>query len=259
MSSTFKMLIMTSPLLAFRNVCFFVTGAPLPRDFKADVLFVVDSSQSVSKEKFLRELDFVKAFARTLDISPDKSRVGVVTFGNTPTHSIRFEEYTNIQSFSRGVDVVPYIAGPKRLDKALVFAARILSKARPNVKKMLVVLTDGKQPLARDPLDASAKPLHQLGVKISVIGAGGNVSVLELSKITSEPGDLFFSRTFGGMVLQVPAFYDHMIYGTLKNVFQMPNALKSIRCKPDKNLNLQEVLLRKVKALRKVDSHFLLK
>ena len=246
--------------MAFRYICFFfvvVAGAPLPRDFKADVLFVVDSSQSVSKEKFLRELDFVKAFARTLDISPDKSRVGVVTFGNTPTHSIQFEEYTNIQSFSRGVDVVPYIAGPKRLDKALVFAARILSKARPNVNKMLVVLTDGKQPLARDPLDESAKPLHQLDVRVSVIGAGGNVSMLELSKITSNPGDLFYSRTFGGMVLQIPAFYDHMISGTY--VFQMLDALKSIRCKSHRSLNLQEVLFRKVNAPCKVDSHFLLK
>lgn len=198
---------------------FFVTGAPLPRDFKADVLFVVDSSQSVSKEKFLRELDFVKAFARTLDISPDKSRVGVVTFGNTPTLSIRFEQYANIQSFSKGVDVVPYIAGSKRLDKALIFAARILSKARPNVNKMLVVLSDGKQPLGREPLDVSAKPLHQLGVAISVIGAGGNVSMQELSKITSEPGDLFYSRTFGGMVLQVPAFFEHIISGMFRKFF----------------------------------------
>ena len=195
------------------HICLFSTGIPLPRDFKADVLFLVDSSQTISNEKFLRELDFVKTFARTLDISPDESRVSVVTFGNIPTLSIRFEEYANIGSFSRGVDVVPYIAGQKRLDKALIFAARVLSKARPNAYKILIVLTDGRQPLGLDPLDVSAKPLHQFGVKINVIGAGGNVSMRELAKITSRPGDLFYSRTFDGLVRQVPIVFEHIISG----------------------------------------------
>lgn len=189
------------------------TGTPLPRDFKADVLFLVDSSQTISKGKFLRELDFVKAFARRLNISPEKSRVGVITFGNTPILSIRFEEYGDILSFSEGVDVVPYQGGQKRLDKALIFAARVLSKTRPNANKILVVLTDGQQPLGSDQLDVSVNPLHRLGAHINVIGAGGNVSMQELRKLTSSPGDLFYSRTFDALVLQVPVVFERTIAG----------------------------------------------
>ena len=74
----------------------------------------MDSSQTISKEKHLKELDFVKALARMLDISPDKSRVSVVTFGSTPgPQSIRFEDYTNIESLLKGIDAVPYIGGQK--------------------------------------------------------------------------------------------------------------------------------------------------
>lgn len=191
----------------------FYTGTPLSRDFKADVLFLVDSSQTISKEKFLRELDFVKAFARTLDISPEKSRVSVVTFGSTPALSIRFEDYVNIQSLLRGVDVIPRVTGQKRLDKALVFAARVLSKGRPDANKFLIVVTDGKQPLGGDPLNEAARPLQQIGVKINVIGAGENVNMTELGKITSRPDDLFFSRSFEVLVRQVPVVFEQIISG----------------------------------------------
>lgn len=173
----------------------------------------MDSSQTISKEKFLRELDFVKAFARTLDISPEKSRVSVVTFGSTPALSIRFEDYVNIQSLLRGVDVIPRVTGQKRLDKALVFAARVLSKGRPDANKFLIVVTDGKQPLSGDPLNEAARPLQQIGVKINVIGAGENVNMTELRKITSRPDDLFFSRSFEVLVRQVPVVFEQIISG----------------------------------------------
>ena len=149
-----------------------------------------------------------------LDISADKSRVSVVSFGSTPASpSIRFEDYTNMETLLKAVDVVPYIGGQKRLDTALLFAARVLSKSRPDVAKFLLVVTDGKQPLGDGSLGAAAKPLHEIGVKVNVIGAGENVDMEELGKITSRPDDLFYSRTFDVLVRQVPVVYEQIISG----------------------------------------------
>lgn len=191
------------------------TGATVPRDFQADILFLVDSSQTISKRKFLQELEFVKAFARKFDVSSEKSRVGVITFGNTPILSIRFEDYGNILSFSEGVNRVPYQGGQKSLNNALVFAARVLdlSKTRPKADKILVLLTDGQQPLGYDPKEGSVEALRQLGVHINVIGAGGNVSMQELRKLTLSPDDLFYSRTFDALILQAPIVFKRTMNG----------------------------------------------
>ena len=152
---------------------------------------------------------------RTLNIAPDKSRVSVVSFGSTPAPpSIRFEaDYTNIETLLRAVDVVPYIGGQKRLDKALLFAARVLSKGRADATKILLVLTDGKQPLGDESLSEAAKPLHEIGAIVNVIGAGENVDMGELGKITSRPDDLFYSRTFDNLFRQVPMVYEQIISG----------------------------------------------
>ena len=186
------------------------TGHLSLSDFKADVLFLVDSSQRVGKEKFELEKEFVKALARTFDLSRDNSRTSVVTFGDTPKISIRFEDYSNIQSFLRGTDVVPFEGGAKRLDKVLIFAARILSKGRPHAHKIAVLVTDGKQTTGADELGVSAKLLHQLGVSVFVVGAGENADMRELGKIASKPDDLFVSRSFDELPWKVPALVAHM-------------------------------------------------
>ena len=99
-----------------------------------------------------------------------------------------------------------------------MFAARVLSKSRRDVNKLLVVVTDGKQPLARDLLGVAARPLHEMGVKVYVIGAGENVDMEELGKITSRPDNLFYSRTFDFIVRQIPAVYEHIVSG--KSLFE---------------------------------------
>lgn len=183
----------------------------LPRDFKSDVLFLVDSSQTVSKENFQRELDFVKAVIRALNISPGKSRASVVSFGNSPAPpSIRFDDSTDVGYLLRRVDSVPYLGGPKQLGKALLFAARVFPMNRPDSHKILVVVTDGEQTLGRD-LTEAVRLLHELGVILYVIGAGENADMNELGKITSQHENLFYSKTFDVLARQAPAVFGQIV------------------------------------------------
>ena len=189
--------------------------SPVPKDFNLDVLFVMDSSQNIGRTNFQAEREFVKSLVRSFDISPTRSRAGAVTFGDHPILSIRFDDYSNVRSFAKGVDAVPYLGGRKRIDKALVYAARILSKARANSHKVAVIVTDGKQSLepGDDSLEESARALRSVGVKVYVVGAGANADIRKLSQISEKPDDLFFARTFGGLVREIPPVIRHIVSG----------------------------------------------
>lgn len=171
----------------------------------------MDSSQTVSKENFQRELDFVKAVIRTLNISPGKSRASVVSFGHYPAPpSIRFDDSTDIGYLLRSVNSVPYIGGRKQLGKALLFAARVFFMSRPDSRKILVVVTDGEQALGDD-LTEAARPLHELGVILYVIGAGENADMNELGKVTSRHENLFYSKEFDVLARQAPVVYGQIV------------------------------------------------
>lgn len=80
-------------------------------DEKTDLVFVVDSSESVGKPNFVKSKEFVKAFARTFNIAADKTHVALITFGETPDLSIRFGEYPETNQFLKAVDSVAYMGG----------------------------------------------------------------------------------------------------------------------------------------------------
>lgn len=80
-------------------------------DEKIDLLFVVDSSDSVGQTNFVKSKEFVKAFSRTLMIAPDKINVALMTFGDTPEVNIGFAEHTNTHEFLRAVDDTAYVGG----------------------------------------------------------------------------------------------------------------------------------------------------
>lgn len=189
-------------------------------DQKIDLLFVVDSSDSVGRTNFLKSKEFVKAFVRAFRVSPDKTHVAFIRFGNTAELSIRFGEYANIRDFNRAVDTVGFVGGIKRLDKALVLAARVLPKARPSSKKIAVIISDGKQTQGPgvEPLDFAAQPLHGIGAKVYVIGTGQQVDIPKLQKITQKPGDLFVSKSYDDLLQQILYLMRHMTKGKIVGI-----------------------------------------
>ena len=184
-------------------------------DQKIDLLFVVDSSDSVGRTNFLKSKEFVKAFVRAFQVSPDKTHVALIRFGNTADLSIRFGEHSSIRDFNRAVDNVAFVGGTKRLDKALVLAARVLPKARPSSKKIAIIISDGKQTQGPgvEPLDFAAQPLHGIGANVYVIGTGQQVDIPKLQKITQKPGDLFVSRSYDDLLQQILYLIRHMTKG----------------------------------------------
>ena len=95
-----------------RSHSFFITSDPhIPRDFMADVLFIMDSSADVSRADYEKEKDFVESLASYLRLSTGGTRAAVLTYGYTTTLIAEYDSYETLQTFNRAVDTASYIGG----------------------------------------------------------------------------------------------------------------------------------------------------
>ena len=71
----------------------------------------MDSSGSVGKDNFITMKAFVKSIINNLDIGPDLTRVGVITYSRYPSIRLHLNEFYNKTEIDNAVDAIPYIAG----------------------------------------------------------------------------------------------------------------------------------------------------
>lgn len=165
---------------------------------KSDVVFVVDSSGSISRRNFKRELQFVKEVASTFKMGPNQSQIAVISYSDDAQVDIRFGEYSNVNDFNAAVDRVRHQRQRTRIDKALdlgnnkVFTPS--GGARPNVAKVMVILTDGKQTVTGDSktLDVAVRPLREKNVTVFAVGVGKAIDINELLLLVGDDVENLF-------------------------------------------------------------------
>jgi len=165
---------------------------------KVDVGFILDSSGSL-KNDYDTEKNFLKALAASFGVSDDGARAGVVTFSYNSEHSIKLNDHTSFTTFNDAVDGIPLMGSTTRIDKALRLSQKelfsIANGARPGVRKILILLTDGSQTADADAEDPSviANEIRKRGIKLLVIGIGGGVNQAELLKLGGNKAENVFS------------------------------------------------------------------
>ena len=160
-------------------------------NFAADIIFLMDSSFDVDQNTFNRQKSFVKSMVRSLTLSPKKSRVAVIGFGNVPIEVVRFSSSQDVAAITREVDNARKVVGRRNIAKVLEFVASVLDKARPSVPKVVILLTAGSELY----LTAPSKALRDLGTNRYVIAIGPNADEEELTPIIDEPRDMFTVAT----------------------------------------------------------------
>ena len=171
---------------------FFLFSAPKTYgNFAADIIFLMDSSFDVDQNTLDREKRFVKSMVQSLTLSPDKSRVAVIGFGNIPDEVVRFSSSQEVTAISRAVDNARKIIGRRNVAKVLEFTASVLDKARPSVPRVVILLTAGSELYLTSPSQA----LRDLGTNRYVIAIGPNADEEELTPIIDEPRDMFTIAT----------------------------------------------------------------
>ena len=178
--------------------------APKPENIIADVVVLVDSSDSVTSLDFQLEKSFVKAIARSLNVAPDRSRGSVIFYGSKYNIVLSLDEATNLDGLKRAVDSASYVDGPRRMDLALEAAAAVMNQATRDVPKIVILLTAGKQTSTNTPFPFrnAVKALTDLGAQTYVVAISGKPDKQELVTLVDDREDIFEVPRFGVLLPQ---------------------------------------------------------
>lgn len=183
-------------------------------EFLADIVFIVDSSNEVSRENYTKEKDFVKSLAKTLNLNPGKSGAAVIIYSSLASIEVKFDGHANSTLFDEAVDKLPYLGLLRRMDLGLQKAADAMKDARAGVQKVAVLLTAGRQSPPRELLDESVKPLRKLGAKVFVVAVGSKPDGQELLRIVDQPGDVRRVPNFEGLSSQTKPISKYIVNNT---------------------------------------------
>lgn len=154
-----------------------------------DIAFVVDSSASIWAENFTLGLNFIEDFVNLFDISPSAVRVSLVTYGEIvyEEDAFGFDTYSNNHDLMAAIARIPYRAGimTNTGGGILYMLNKQISEARPGVRRVAIVLTDGNSQETQKTKNAALEAL-ETGLEVFAIGVGHDVSTQELHNIASD-------------------------------------------------------------------------
>ncbi|XP_038617405.1 collagen alpha-6(VI) chain-like [Tachyglossus aculeatus] len=172
--------------LCFKEAC---------KMLEADIVFLVDSSGSIGADNFEKMKTFMKNVVNRTKIGAAQVQVGLVQFSDINKEEFRLNQYTTKGGVSDAIDRLSLIGRGTLTGSALTFVSEyfhVSKGARPNVKKFLVLLTDGK---SQDAVKEAAAALRQDGVIIYSVGVFGS-EYSELEEISGSSDMVFYVETF---------------------------------------------------------------
>ncbi|CAM4633962.1 unnamed protein product [Leuciscus chuanchicus] len=136
-----------------------------------ELVFIIDSSESVGPENFEVVKDFVNALIDRVSVSREATRVGVVQYSHVDVVVASLHQLSDQAAIKTAVRRMLYLGEGTFTGSAVHRATQLFRAARPGVRKVAVVLTDGhadKRDAVR--LKDAAEEAHNAGIEIFVIG-----------------------------------------------------------------------------------------
>ncbi|NWZ03409.1 COSA1 protein, partial [Loxia curvirostra] len=136
-----------------------------------ELVFVIDSSESVGPENFNIIKTFMKTFIDKVSANHATTRIGIINFSHRVDLVSSLKQYMSKEQLKSAVDKMPYLGEGTYTASAIQEAIRLFQAARPAVRKVAVVITDG-QADNRDKvrLDTIVREAHAANIEIFVIG-----------------------------------------------------------------------------------------
>lgn len=168
------------------------------KDFTADIVFLVDSSSTVGVQNYDIEKDVIKSLASTFNLGSGRTRAAVVAYGGSARRVLSLTDTQSSENFDREVSNMPFLGGRRRIDNALEEAALLLTEARPNTPKVVILMAAGRHYTAAGSrgLDVSSQPLREMGAQIYVVAIGRDIDSRELTVVASLRRNIISSPNF---------------------------------------------------------------
>ncbi|CAD5124625.1 DgyrCDS12894 [Dimorphilus gyrociliatus] len=164
----------------------------------ADIAWIIDSSGSIGKDNYVKQMKFIRDFCDKLDISPTASQVAAVSFGLTARLDFDFKQHQDKASLLTAIDGISYMqsytntsGGIRRAIEKVFTPAGGDRLDKPNIA---IVITDGESNKDKDDTIPAAKLLHKhttLGVSTFCVAVGSGVKQSEVKGIASDPDSEF--------------------------------------------------------------------
>ncbi|XP_074051467.1 collagen alpha-1(XXVIII) chain [Macrotis lagotis] len=164
------------------------------RESPLELVFVIDSSESVGPENFGIIKDFVKKLIDRVAVDHAAARMGLINYSHEVEVEADLRHFSSKDRLKSAVDAMQYLGEGTYTASALQAANVMFQAARPAVRKVALVITDG-QADARDEmnLEQVVKTANTSGVEVFVIGvvkeSDPNFEVfrLEMDLIATDP------------------------------------------------------------------------
>ena len=179
-------------------------------------MFILDESGSVGSTNHQLGLEFMESVVGFYDISPDGTRVSVISFSTDVTTEFDFDDRSTLRRVQRGIRRIGYSGGytytALALDRATeLFNDPSISGARPpsaGIPRVAVLITDGRSNVYD--ITQPAIDLRAAGVTVYSIGIG-NYNLNELLFIASDPDSdhVFLLESYTDA-----AFFTQLLRGT---------------------------------------------
>lgn len=165
-----------------------------------DVIFALDTSTSVDMSDFIDMRKFVSDFVlRTIVFGQNGTQVGIYTFSDLPKLRLPLGIDDEKSSFINALNGLTLVHGKTNTDLVLDAVRKdgftTAFGARPNVKHVLIIITDGASQKPHE-TQMAAKRLHASNVEVFAIGVSRTVDMNELYNIASSTQHVFTSSNF---------------------------------------------------------------
>ncbi|XP_041830461.1 von Willebrand factor A domain-containing protein 2 isoform X2 [Melanotaenia boesemani] len=162
----------------------------LSLDCSVDLLFLLEGSDALSLEGFLRLRSFLKRFLQTVIGSDSPSKVGLAVFGGETRVEAQVGKFKgNLKGLLKAVDALQPIGGQTLTGKALRYVTRhgfvsepVFADVSDDLPRVVVLLT--ATPAADDVIEASKYARDR---EIFLIGVGPDKLKWQLNNITGNP------------------------------------------------------------------------
>ena len=157
-----------------------------------DLAIVLDTSGSVHWERFDEKVKpFIKSIINQLEVAQDRTRVGVITWGDESFLRFPLNKYPAKQDVLQAIDALPFTDGRTNTASALkrLHTEMFIPSAgdRSEVPNHALILTDGQSNVNAINTLPEAILARKKGIHITVATIGNNPSMLEIKGIASDP------------------------------------------------------------------------
>ena len=162
----------------------------------ADIVFVVDSSGSIQDgepegtfRNWQQILNFIIGIIQSLDVSPTRNRIGMVTFGNEGRNQFFLNDFADRDAIIERVNRTEYFpentntSGGLRVMREDQFT--MANGDRDDRQNIAIVITDGKSTYDSNLTIPEAELAHDAGIIIFGVGVTDSIDVPELRAISS--------------------------------------------------------------------------